>query len=137
MQEKTKSVLLCVTILLQSCGTMFDISGKGAKEKCLTLYTNTKTIDCTCQDKEIESVKIYYKQNSKDNFDNTKASKRFLLNPTVRTFDLPIDKDSSDKIFLEIEIHLTKTYWRESFYFKTKPGDFSRPQKIYSRYFGH
>lgn len=124
-----------MTLFLQSCGSLLDITGKGAKTKCLKLSTDKLTIDCKCIDKQIVTMTIYNNKNSKEIF----GTKTFdtIFKPTINSYILPISKDSADKCFLQIEIHLTNSHHRETYYIETKPGDFSKAQNIYSRYFSH
>lgn len=121
--------------LLQSCGTFLDVTGKGAKTECLSMDTGKQTIDCNCGEKQISSITIYKNKSSKENF-GTKTH-QFSVNPAGQSFILPISTDSLNACFLQIEIHLTDSHWRESYYIKTEPGSFSKSQKIYSRYFSH
>jgi|GEM_PF-5982284 len=128
-------LLFTLVISLQSCGSMFDLAGKGAKTKCLKLSTESMTIDCSCGDKRIVSLTIYNHTNAEESFGPRTTD--LVFKPAVRTLSLPVNKDSADRHFLQIEIHLTDSYHRESYYFWTKPGDFSRTQNMYARYFGH
>lgn len=127
--------ILSLFILFQSCGTFLDMAGKGAKTECLSLDTAKQTIDCNCGEKQIASILIYKNKDSKENFG--KKTHQFVLNPPSKSFTLPIPKDSLDSYFIQLEIHLTDSHWRESYYIKTEPGDLSKSQKIYSRYFSH
>lgn len=111
------------------------MAGKGAKTECLSLDTDKRTIDCNCGEKQISSIIVYKNKDSKENFGT--RTHQFVMNPTAKSFKLPISKDSLDMGFFQIEIHLTDTHWRESYYIDTKPGDFSRSQRINSRYFSH
>lgn len=128
-------LILTITFFLQSCGSLLDISGKGTKATCLKLSTDNLTVACNCSDKQMVGMTIYSSKNSKEHF-GAKASD-VVFNPAVNTLKLPISRDSADKCFLQIEIHLTNSHHRESYYFKTKPGDFSKTQNIYSRYVSH
>ena len=124
-------------MFFQSCGSIpfIDVSGKGAKTKCLKLSTDNLTIDCNCIDKQIVTMTIYSNKNSKD-FCDDKTSDT-LFKPTINSYILPISKDSANKCFLQFEIHLTNSHHRETYYIETKPGDFSKTQNIYSRYISH
>jgi len=124
-----------ITLFLQSCGSLLDVTGKGAKTNCLKLSTDDLTISCNCADKQIVTMIIYSNKNSKEIFGHKTTD--FVFNPTINTLKLPISKDSADKKFLQIEMHLTNSHHRESYYIKTKPGDFSKAQNIYARYFSH
>jgi hypothetical protein len=132
-------ILFIFTLIffLESCReiSFLDASGKGAKRKCLKLTTNNLTIDCNCEDKQIATMTIYSKKNSTELF-GAKTSDS-VFQPTINTLKLPIRKDSADKCFLQIEIHLTNSHHRETFYIMTKPGDFTKDQSIYSSYFSH
>ncbi len=126
--------LLILPILFQSCGTFLDMAGKGAKTECLSFDTRKQTIICDCGEKQISSISIYKNKDSKENFGV--KTYQFVINPS-QSFTLPISKDSLDTCFLQIEIHLTDSHWRESYYIKTEPGDFSKSKTINSRYFSH
>ncbi len=134
-EKKLFLILLVIPFLFQSCGSMFDVMGKGAKTQCLSLNTETRTIVCNCEDKQIYSITLYKNKDEKELFGI--KTNHFLLNPTAISFTLPVQKDSLDTCFFQLEIHLTGTHWRESYYIDTKPGDFSKSQTIYSRYFSH
>ncbi len=135
MLDKTKLFILTTTVFVASCGSLLDISGRGAKTNCLTLSTDKLSIDCNCVDKQIKSITIYRNKSSKENF-GTKTHD-ILIEPTGNSFPLPINKDSADLCFLQIEIHLTNSHHREAYYIVTKPGDFSKAKKVYARYFSH
>jgi hypothetical protein len=122
-------------ILLQSCGTFLDVAGKGAKTNCLSLDTETQSIICNCGEKQLSTITIYRNKDAKENF-GTKTH-HFVLNPMGKSVHLPISKDSLNQSFYQIEIHLSDSHWRESYYIKTNPGDFNQSQKIYSRYYSH
>jgi 3-dehydroquinate dehydratase len=126
-----------VILFLQSCHSIpfLDVSGKGAKAKCLKLSTDNLTIACNCIDKQIVTMTIFYKKSSKEIFGDKTSD--IVFNPTINSYVLPIIKDSAEKCFLQIEIHLTNSHHRETYYIETKPGDFSKTQNIYSRYFSH
>ena len=130
-------LILIVTLFLQSCSSILflDFSGKGTKTKCLKLSTDSLIIDCKCIDKQIVTMTIYNNKNSKEHFGNKITD--VVLQPTSNTLKLPISKDSANKSYLEIEIHLTNSHFRETYYIITKPGDFSKTQNIYSRYYSH
>lgn len=128
--------IITITLFLQSCGIpFFDFSGKGAKTKCLKLSTDDLTLDCNCSNQKIKTIIIYSHKDSND-FLGTKISDT-ILNPAINSITLPIIKDSANNRFLEIELHLTNSHHRESYYIRTKPGDFSKKQNIYSRYYSH
>lgn len=129
--------IFTLTFFLQSCREIpfLGSSGKGAKRKCLKLTTNNLNIDCNCFEKKIATMTIYNNKNSTEHF-GVKTSD-IVFNPTINTIKLPISKDSADKSFLNIEIHLTNSYHRETYYIMTKPGDFTKAKSIYSRYFSH
>jgi hypothetical protein len=135
MLDKTKLFILTTTVFVASCGSLLDISGRGAKTNCLTLSTNKLSIDCNCAEKQIKSIAIYRNKSLKENF-GTKIHD-ILIEPTVNSFPLPINKDSSNLCFFQIEIHLTNSHHREAYYIVTKPGDFLKAKKIYARYFSH
>jgi hypothetical protein len=135
MLNKVKLTILIITIILQSCGSLLDFSGKGAKTKCSALSTDKLTINCNCTDKQISTMTVYNNKNSKENFGVKTLD--FVFNPAINVFSLPISKDTADKIFLQIEIHLTNSHYRESYYIETKPGDFSKDRKIYSKFISH
>lgn len=128
-------IIIITTLYLQSCGSLLDITGKGAKTKCLKLLTDNLTVDCNCLDKQIATMTIYSNRNSKENFGVKTIDTVF--SPTTKLLRLPISKELADKSFLQIELHLTNTHHRESYFIKTKPGDFSKTQNIYSRYISH
>ena len=127
--------LFTMTLFMQSCGSLLDISGKGAKTRCLKLSTDNLIVDCNCVDKQIATMTIYSNKNSKEVFGAKISDASFK--PAINTLKLPVSKDSADKSFLQIEIHLTNSHYRESYYIMTKPGDFSKTKNIYARYFSH
>lgn len=135
LKKKLVVISLILLALMQSCGTFLDLSGKGAKTECLSLDTGKQTIFCNCEEKQISSVTIYKNRNSKENFGPRMF--HLMIDPTTKSFKLPVSKDSLDPGFLQIEVHLTDSHWRESYYMKTEPGDFSKSQILYSRYFSH
>jgi hypothetical protein len=126
--------ILAGIFLFQSCGTFLDISGKGSKTECLSFDTGKQTINCSCGEKQISSITIYKNNHSKENFGM--KTHHFIVNPS-NSFKLHIAQDSLSACFLQIEVHLTDSHWRESYYIKTTPGDFSKSQTIPSRYFSH
>lgn len=131
---KTFHFVLLIS-LLSSCGSFLDIMGKGEKRECLSFDTRKQLISCNCENKQISSITVYRNRNAKENFGT--RTHQFAMKSNSPTFTLPISKDSLDNYFWQIEIHLSDSHWRESYYFKTQPGDFSKSQTIYSRYFSH
>lgn len=126
---------LYILFFLQSCGSLLDLSGKGAKTTCLTLATGTKTITCNCESKQIARITIYKNKQSNESFGPKILDS--VLQTGIGSFQLPFEPEMLDNCYLQIEIHLTDSHWRESYYIDTKPGDFTKPQAITARYFSH
>lgn len=135
-RKNRKNIFILFTIFfLQSCGSLLDTSGKGAKIKCLKLNTDNMTVECNCFDKQIQRMAIITRENLKQK--NSVIAIDTIFNSTIKILKLPMTKDSANKSFLEIELHLTNSHHRELYFIKTKPGDFSKSRNIYSRYISH
>ena len=117
------------------CGTMFDISGRGAKIDCLFLDTGTFDIMYECGEKKIESLIIYENKDAKELFGKVIYREKF--NAPGKRFGLPFHPDSMMNKFIRVEMHLTDSHHRESYYIDIKPGDLGSGKKICSRYFSH
>jgi hypothetical protein len=127
--------LMASLLSFLSCGTPMDILGRGAKTTCLSLTTDQMMIKCDCTGKQIVSVTIYKNKTSDELFEKMITERTFKK--PVSIVKLPISNDSANNMYLNIEIHLTNSHFRESYYFKTKPGDYSKKKTLYSRYFSH
>lgn len=130
---------LCIpTFLILSligCGSLLDISGKGSQTKCLYLLTDSLKIKYDCDDRKLTTITVYENKNQKEIFG--KVIFKDTLEIPINEFVLPFNRDSADNKFLQIEIHITKSHFRETYYIETKPGDFALSRHIYARYFSH
>lgn len=60
-----------------------------------------------------------------------------IFEEPVTLYRLPIHRNAITDKHLEIELHLTDSHWRETYYIDIKPKILNEETKIYSRYFSH
>lgn len=131
---KTLSIFIVLTLSYR-CGSPFDISGKGAKTECFFLDTGSLKVIYDCSEKKISQVIVYENTSSKQSFGRLLYRK--TLDEPVKEFALPFQRDSIKNKFIQVELHLTDTHFRESYYIDIAPGDLEKKKIVYSRHFGH
>jgi hypothetical protein len=133
--KKTHVLLFISVFTISSCGSLLDISGRGAKTKCFYLDCCTMKIIYDCGDKGI------FKVNVCESSDKGKTYTKVLLSKDLPGFPnewtIPLERDSLKDKYMVVELHLTDTHYRESYYIDIKPGDLATTKKIFARYFSH
>ena len=139
MKFRVRAGFLVAGVLMftfQSCALwMFDFTASGKRIKCLYLSTDSLKVRYECDEKEIASITVYENKSAREYF-----GKLIYSNPSVNAkgqFLLPLNRDSANGKFLQIEIHLSGDHYRMTYYIETKPGDIAIPQRIYSHFFSH
>ena len=126
---------LLLSVLFLQCGSNLDLTGRGAKTGCFFLDTDSMKIIYNCDERNIISITVRVKKNKHD----TTEQLLFRSEPgfSAKEFVLPVTHDSLQEHFIEIELHLSDSHFRETYYISVKPGDLSPGKKIYARYYGH
>jgi len=121
-------------LLLSSCGSLLDISGKGARKECLSLDCSDLRLSYRCDDRSLFSVNV-----SEYQPDGTR--KRSLsedqFSEFTNEFRLPQPKDSLTGKYITLFIRISDSHHREAWYIDLKPGDIEKKKKLSARYFSH
>ncbi|MGG9962780.1 hypothetical protein [Ferruginibacter sp. SUN106] len=122
---------LCFSLLLTSCGSMFDVTGRGAKDKKVFYDVKSNAVTCTYK-KPMSSVYIRQRKN-----DSTLTYVEIRLDTPVNFITLPLPKDSIALYNSYIWIHLQDDHWRSIFHIDITKELLQKKQKIWSRFTDH
>jgi hypothetical protein len=132
---KTPFILLILAFALSTCGGPFDILGKGAKTKCFYLDLDSLHITYNCDARKISAVTVYDNVSRKESFGKVMYNPK--LDQPVSEITLPFSADSLRNKFIQVELYLTDSHPRESYYIDISPEDWTKRSRIYARYVGH
>jgi hypothetical protein len=130
-----RSVSLFLVLLLSSCGSLLDISGKGAKTKCLYFDCSSMKVVYSCDDRQLWRVVLYENKTHKAYSGKLLLEKK--LEPFASEWTLPFDRDSLAGKYLQLDLQITDSHPRESYSILINPGDLSSGKKIPAYYFSH
>lgn len=131
--EKIILLLFLITILY-SCGSNFDILGKGKKASCLYVDIDEMKLKNSCNDTTMRVIDI---ENRDRDTSVTIFYKRYENIGGVWSLDLPISRDSLLKGKYYFYIRLWNSEHREAFHIDTSPKVWEKGKRAYARFTYH
>jgi len=123
--------LLSLLILLTGCGTMFDIYGRGSKDRKIYYDVQTNTIINTYKT-PISSIYIWKRKK-----DNSYTADRIVFDQPTNNIQLRVLKDSLSFYNFELSLHLQDDHWRMMYHIDITRDLVEKKKKIYSRFTSH
>jgi hypothetical protein len=129
--HKLFSIPLSVLLLLTSCSTMFDVTGKGAKDKSIYYDVKANAVISTYK-KPFSSVYIRQRKN-----DSTLTYVAIPVDTALNIIAIPLPKDSMALYNSYIWINLQGDHWRMIYHIDITKVLMEKKAKIYSRFTSH
>jgi hypothetical protein len=123
--------LLGALLLFAGCGSMFDITGRGSKDR--KIYYDVKTNEIISTYKAPISSMYIWKRKK----DNSYLADRLEFDQPLTEIKLPILKDSIAFYNFEISLHLQDDHWRMMYHIDITRELVEKKKKIYSRFTSH
>lgn len=128
-------ILTALCLLLTGCGSNLDLSGKGARTPCLYLQPDSLKLSYACNGSGISELKVYENTGPKQYYGRLLYRQSWSV--PIRSFILPISKDSIAGRYIQLDLNLDGSGAREHYEIGLAPGDLDKKQKLIARYFGH
>ena len=123
--------LFCAMLLLEGCGSMFDIAGKGSKDKKIFYDVATNRIISNYK----SPISSFYTWKHKK--DSTRWYERTAMDTATNIIVIPELKDSIAYYGYQISLHLQDDHWRMMYHIDITQALVQKKKKIYSRFTSH
>jgi hypothetical protein len=115
-----------------ACGGPFDITGRGAKTECFYLDVPSLTVVYACDQRSITYMLV-----STHTTDAEKGRVVYTVKPDTITRQLPLSISRDSLAGIEIELYLSASGPRESYYIDIDARKLRDQTKIYARLYSH